>query len=153
MQPPGYGQQPGPAPGVAPGPPTQLAPLPPHPKELEARLHLHGDPGAIRHHLFGMLSQTGWNVQWDPTGWGGMATQGDKTSAAFLGALSPYHEVFLSIIANPDGTTSLVIYRTGSGCMGGLIGVYQVRKAFRQTTQNLEMGFSSMGMLLSSGGR
>lgn len=82
-----------------------------------------------------------------------MATQGDKTSAALLGALSPYHEVFFSLIANPDGSTGLVLYRTGSGCMGGLIGVFQVRKAFRETTERLEMGFSSMGMLLSSGGR
>ena len=95
----------------------------------------------------------GWTVQWDHFGWGGMATQGDKTTNALLGALAPYHELRFGMVQNPDGSSTIILYRTASGCAGGLIGAWQVREKFKTSVQQLEGGFASMGLLMHSGGR
>ena len=116
------------------GPPTQVM-LPAHDANLELRIHLVGHPDHVRNTLAQLLGSLSWKVEFNHDGWSGRATKGDKTLNMLLGALAQYHEIHFAFQALPDGTGELILYRLGSGCMGGLFGMYQVRKGFRETSQ------------------
>ncbi len=109
--------------------------LPAHDSNLEMRLQVVGHPDHIRNTLAQLLSSTGWRIQFNPDGWSGVARKGDKVANMFLGALAQYHELHFAFRTLPDGSGQLILYRLGSGCVGGLFGMYQVRKGFRQTSQ------------------
>jgi hypothetical protein len=119
--------------------------LEPHPASLSVRLVVAGHADPLRQLVHHVLERAGWKMWWDPTGWAGMATKGDKTANFLLGAFAQYHELRFAFQALPDGTTALMLYRTGSGCMGGLIGVYQVRKSFRLASGELHQAIATFG--------
>jgi hypothetical protein len=64
-----------------------------------------------------------------------------------------YYELRFAFQALPDGTLGLTLYRQGSGCMGGLIGVYKVKKAFRETSEQIHAELARRGLVLASYGR
>ena len=126
------------------GPPSHaMAPKPPS-ASLELKLVLIGAPQMLRDGLTRLLFQDGWQLQW--TGeWAGLATKGSKAGNFFLGGLAQYHELRFSFEALADGTTGLTLYRQGSGCMGGLLGAYKVRKAFRQISATVQSHYGQLG--------
>ncbi len=140
------------APPTGMGPPTQVM-LPAHDANLEMRLQLIGHPEHARQMLGQILSSMGWKPIINPDGWSGMASKGDKTMNMLFGALSPYHEVHFAFQGLPDGTGQLILYRMGSGCMGGLLGMYQVRKGFRETSQMVCHAMAQQGLVVNVMGR
>ncbi len=134
---------------VAP-PPTQLVHI--ADKSLRTDLVLAGEANAHRYALVQLLGSQGWTMTWDPSGWAGMATRGNKISNALLGAFAQYHEIRFGFFTNPDGTTGLTVFRTGDGCLGGLYGMYKVKKSFKKTSAIVEQHYVATGSLLSSSG-
>ncbi len=126
---------------------------PPNKKALRAELVLSGDPIRLRDGLQGLLRGQGWEAKWDATGWSGLATKGNKVMNLLFGAFAQYHEMTFAFSTRPDGTTALTVYRSGDGCMGGLYGMYKVKKSFKETTSVLEGHFEQAGALISSSGQ
>ena len=134
------------------GPP--VAPmLLPHPAELEMNMVLRGAPHELREGLRWVLESAGWNVQWALDGWSGMATKGNQVMNILFGAFAMYHELRFVFQAYADGSTGLTLYRQGSGCMGGLLGVYKVKKAFRETSAQVHAQLAQRGWVVASHGR
>lgn len=121
-------------------------------KSLRAELVLAGDPTRLRDGLQQLLLTRGWETRWDPTGWSGLATRGNKLLNFLFGAFAQYHEMTFAFTSRPDGSTALTIYRSGDGCMGGLYGMYKVKKSFKETTATVEHHFASAGALVASSG-
>ena len=121
-------------------------------RELRTDLVLAGDAVAHRDVLRQMLAHRGWSIQWDPSGWSGLATKGNKVMNLLFGAFAQYHEIRFAFATMPDGSTGLTVYRTGDGCMGGLYGMYKVKKSFRATSASIESHYATTGNLLSSSG-
>lgn len=121
-------------------------------KALRADLVLAGDAAGHRELLRQMLAGQGWVMQWDPAGWSGTATKGNKIANFLFGAFAQYHELRFGFATLADGSTGLTVYRTGDGCMGGLYGMYKVKKSFKETSALVEAHFAASGKLLSSSG-
>lgn len=131
-------------------PPTAMVPQ--SEKALRAELVLAGDPNRLRDGLQALLRGQGWETRWDPAGWSGLATKGNKVMNFLFGAFAQYHEMTFSFSSRPDGTTALTVYRSGDGCMGGMYGMYKVKKSFKETTSTLESHFAQSNALVSSSG-
>ncbi len=123
------------------------------PKELRLDMTLAGDPAAQRDGLQSLLLGTGWKVEWHPSGWSGTAAKGSKVMNVLFGAFAQYHEVAFSFATQPDGHTALTVYRNGDGCMGGLYGMYKVKKSFRETASLVETHYQNSGALIASSGQ
>lgn len=121
-------------------------------KSLRTDLVLAGEASIHRHALVQLLAGRGWVMTWDPSGWGGIATRGNKVANVLFGAFAQYHELRFGFVTNPDGTTGLTVFRTGDGCMGGLYGMYKVKKSFKETSAIVEQHYVATGTLLSSSG-
>ena len=135
-----------------PAPPTQTQMIPAGERALRSDLVLAGDPGPHRESLARVLGDGGWTIAWDPAGWSGMATKGSKTMNFLFGAFAQYHEISFSFVTQPDASTGLTLYRTGQGCMGGLYGMYKVKKSFKKTAGMVENHYQIAGVLVASGG-
>jgi len=118
---------------------------------LRMDLVLRGAPSELRDRLSHMLGAAGWQMHWTSE-WSGLATKGNKVANALLGGFAQYHEMHFAFSTMPDGSTAVVLYRTGSGCMGGLWGMHQVRKSFSETSAYVHGGFVHSGHLLTSQG-
>ena len=134
-------------------PPPQTHMIPQTAKELRLDLTLAGDPGQHREGLHALLLGNGWNTTWDASGWSGVATKGNKVMNFLFGAFAQYHEMTFSFATQPDGSTGLTVYRSGDGCMGGLYGMYKVKKSFKETASLVEGHFQGAGTLLASRGQ
>lgn len=132
--------------------PPSTAMVPQTAKVLRAELILSGDPARLRDGLQQLLLSSGWKTEWAPGGWSGVATRGNKVMNVLFGAFAQYHEMTFAFSSRPDGTTSLTCYRSGDGCMGGLWGMYKVKKSFEETTATVEHHFAQAGALVSSSG-
>ena len=119
-------------------------------KGLRADLVLAGDAGEHRELLRDLLADEGWVMQWDPSGWGGTATKGNKIANFLFGAFAQYHEMRFGFVTLADRSTGLTVFRAGDGCMGGLYGMYKVKKSFQATSALVEGHFAASGKLLSS---
>ncbi|MFT6395862.1 MAG: hypothetical protein ACJAYU_000604 [Bradymonadia bacterium] len=121
-------------------------------KSLRTDLVLAGTADTHRTALMELLASQGWAMKWDPAGWGGIATRGNRVANVLFGAFAQYHELRFGFVTNPDGTTGLTVFRTGDGCMGGIYGMYKVKKSFKETSAIVEQHYVSTGALLSSSG-
>ena len=139
-------------PGQPHGPPQQVM-IPAHDANLEMRLQLTGSAAHARQMLGQVLAHMGWQLQPSADGWSGMATKGNKTMNMLFGAFAQYHEIHFAFQALPDGTGELILYRLGSGCMGGLLGMYQVRKSFKHTSQSVYQAMAQQGLVMNVIGR
>lgn len=119
---------------------------------LQLTLHLNANAPAHRDALGAIFLHAGWKVDWE-TPWSGIATKGNKTMNILFGALAQYHEVKFQIGANPDGSTTLMLYRSGSGCAGGLIGMAAVKSSFRNVGDMVQHHYAHTGALLGVQGR
>lgn len=137
----------------APAAPPQNQMIPQTPKELRMDLTLAGDPNAHRDGLQHLLVNGGWKVQWDAAGWSGKATKGNQIMNVLFGAFAQYHEMAFSFASQPDHTTTLTVYRTGNGCMGGLYGMYKVKKSFKETAGTVEGYYQQTGQLVHAQGQ
>jgi hypothetical protein len=131
-------------------PSTELVPV--SDKALRTDLVLAGEAGQHRDLLRQLLTSQGWVVQWDAGGWSGRATKGNKTANFIFGAFAQFHELRFNFVTVQDHSTGLTVFRSGDGCMGGLYGMYKVKRSFKETSALVEGHFAASGKLLSSSG-
>ena len=134
------------------GPPVAPALLP-HAAELEMHLVLRGAPHELRDGLRYVLESSGWNLQWAPDGWSGMASKGNRGMYMVFGLLAMYYELRFAFQVYSDGNTGLTLYRQGSGCWGGVIGAYKTRKTFWEASRQVHAQLAQRGHVLLSRGR
>ncbi len=109
-----------------------------------------GDPAVAKQTAVHALQSQQFVLEWAED-WSGTAVRGSKVKAALLGALSPYMEIGVKVMALDGGVSVIRLDQLTTGMMSGVIGMKKTDKAFVTLIDELGRTFDQAGVLVRHG--
>lgn len=109
-----------------------------------------GDPAVAKQTAVNALEAQQFVMRWDQD-WSGRAIRGTKLKATLLGALAPYIEIGINVMALDVGVSAIRLDQLTSGWFSGVFGVRKTDKAFATVREGLEHTFGHAGVLVTHG--
>ncbi len=109
-----------------------------------------GDPAVAKQTAVQALESQEFVLEWAED-WSGRAIRGNKVKAALLGALSPYMEIGVKVMALDGGVSVIRLDQLTTGMMSGVIGMKKTDKAFTALIDQLGRTFDQAGVLVRHG--